>query len=478
MATFAIPTCDRPDLLSKSVASVTRAITPESGTRRIIVLDDSRSLASQDAARRIVEAAQKDAPVPVEYWGREERRRLVRRIVAADSTGIPERVITFALLGNDEAAGATGSGGSRNTALLLGAGGPVVSMDDDARFEFLTLRGTRVSPGKPVESIRDHDFGPIYVQGPVDTPRRFGALTDPVDMDVAGWIVSAFGNNRPGTDDNRCALRAVMTGIAGNRWYDRLEPPFHSRGAVRDVVYRSKRRYHRALRSGYALMQSNRYVATQVPFFVACCCGFDARTLLPPFPPDLIRSEDEVFLRFLKTMSRHNVIGHLPIMVRHDLAARRPDGFRAPGVAPLPITEVAKAIVADIVTTTFPHQGVEGLLETGKRMQERAGVSTADWLDYAHTVWVRSRSGKVITLEQLLNQYNESPAYWAEDVSQYIAALRLSVPNITNDSDREQILSLQRYMDTLGELLTWWPDIWNVAAELQRVGGLEGDRDE
>ena len=226
-----------------------------------------------------------------------------------------------------------------------------------------------------------------------------------------------FSSDTPAVRDNGQGghpLRAVMTGVAGNRWYDRLEPPFHSRGTVRDVIYRRKRRYRRALQSGYALMQTKRFAATEVPFFVTCCSGFDARDLLPPFPPDL-RPDDTVFMWFLRKFDRHGLIGHLPVMVRHDLGPRRPDRYRPPGDAEISLTEIVTGIVADVVNSSLPNHGAPGLIETGHRIREIAGLSLPDWIEFVHTIWVRSRGGTAAgSLERLLEQYNESPDYWAQ----------------------------------------------------------------
>nr|MDA3948244.1 hypothetical protein [Spirochaeta sp.] len=413
----------------------------------------------------VAESANVRSEVRIGYVGRAEKEQLVRQIIGADTRDIPEGVIRFALLGDEDVAVGAGSGGSRNTALLLSAGELVLSVDDDARFEFSTLAGTRLSEKGPPAVASDREFGEEYAQGAIDSLRRVDLLSGPVHRDVAQWMLTALGPDDASHPSGRRRVRAVMTGIAGNRWYDRLEPPLMSRGEPRDDIYRRKARYRRSLQSGYAVMQSKRYIATEVPFFVTCCSGFDSRDLLPPFPPDL-RPDDTVFMWFLRQFDRHGLVAHLPVMVHHDLGPRRPDRFRDPGEAGFSPTGIVTGIIADVVHRSVPNHGEQALLDMGGRFIEIANLSPSDWTEYVHSVWVRSLSGTAIGLERILQRYNGSPEFWAEDVRHYVSMMRAFVPRIPDEA-RWELGQMQRYIGKLGELLHWWPAIWRAAVTLK-----------
>ncbi|MFP4152552.1 MAG: hypothetical protein ACLFSV_06875 [Alkalispirochaeta sp.] len=499
MATFVIPTCDRPETLRRSLRSVLSALIPESGIRRVLVIDDARTEAGADAARRVVEEVSGNegvrplgkgsdlgvglAPsdeagtVPVGYIGRREKEILVQELAGACNGGVPESVIRFALLGDETIAVDRGSGGSRNTALLLSAGDAVVSLDDDARFEFLSLRGTslpsRTNPGKPIETVSQRSFSEEYVQGPVESLRSIERLAIPVDLDVAGWIVRTLGGPGVGTPGNAPRVRAVMTGIAGNRWYQRPEPAFFSRGKLREQVMRREGRYRRALTSGYATMQAQRYVATDAPFFVTCCSGVDARDFLPPFPPDL-RPDDTAFMSLLRRLDPGGMTGHLPVMARHDLGPQRPDPIRDPCEEKWSLSSVVTGIMSEVVSRGVPLRGDAGVSAVGRRLAEIAALPTPEWLDYIYTVWTRTVASAAAGLEHLLQRNHESPSFWEKDVHEFVARLRVCPPpaSASGSTGSEETERLQRYVGALGELLEWWPALWQAARERNGIADL------
>jgi len=488
MATFVIPTCDRPDTLRRSLRSVLSALTPESGIRRILVIDDARTEEGARAAQRVVEKvagvaagsvpgaavrvlrSDETGGVPVEYVGRREKEVLVRELSDASDGAVPERIVRFALLGDDKIAIDRGSGGSRNTALLTSAGEPVVSLDDDARFEFLSLRGASLPSGsrsgKPIEPVMQRMFSEEYVQGPVESLRKVERSGVPVELDVAGWIIRTLSENGPGAQGNTPRVRAVMTGIAGHRWYQRLEPPFFSRGELREYVMRGMRRYRRALTSGYAMMQAQRYIATDAPFFVTCCHGVDARDFLPVFPPDT-RSEDTMFMMLLRQIEPGGMTAHLPVMVRHDLGPQRPDPIRNPCQEKWSPSAIVTGIVNEVVSRGVPSRGDNGVSAVGRRLVELSSLSHTEWLDYIHTVWTRTVASSAAGLEHLLQRNKDSPAFWARDVREFADRLRSCPPPemTVGPSGTEEADRLQRYVGAFGELLEWWPAIWRGARQ-------------
>lgn len=466
MAIFAIPTCDRPNALARSLRSVVATVGIETHIETVLVLDDSRSAESAATNRRIADDYAGEVTIPIAYLGRGEKQQLAGELAKDDTVGVPPDVFDFALRGNAESAVGVGSGGSRNTALLLSAGVPLVSIDDDARFEFLSLNGTRRKRDEEVTIVSHREFAEEYVQGPVDSLRRIERLGRPVDLHVLDWIVSTLTMDHAASGENQRRVHAAMTGIAGNRWYERIEPPVIGRGSVRDTLLKNKRLYRKALSSGYAMMQAKRYVASDSPLFVTCCSGVDARRFLPPFPPDL-RPDDTVFMWFLRHGYPRGLIGHLPVMVRHDLGPRRRDGFRDPNADAYNSGDIVAGIVSDIVSQTRLDSAESSVVNIGDRLHERAILSEIDFADYVHTVWTRSIGSTVANLEMFLRRYNEKPTFWADDVHRYIDTLRSHSPIVPVDA-KEQLRRLQRYIGKLGQLLKWWPAIWDAAIERNR----------
>ena len=464
MASFVLPTCERPALLRRSLGSVLQALRADSGITVVRVVDDSRSVEGQQETRRVVEHLGANAEVPVVYLGPDERSRLAERIRQRVPGAVPADVLRHALLGWAEAPVGRGGGGARNSAVLAGAGEPVLSLDDDARFEFVALTDTLNNQDKSFETVEVREAGERFQQGTVDSLRRINRLTEPVEQDLVARMLEALGGS--GNDGTGRPVRAVMTGIAGNRWYQRLDPNFHSRGGPRELMLRSRRRFRRGLAAGYSLMQSRSPMLTDSPFLVTCCHAVQTQVLVPPFPPD-VRSEDTLFARLLRRYEPESLIAHLPVMVCHDLGPRRPDPWRDPHAQTPTRDTITTGMLTDTLNRAIPQPGRAGLRALGVRLQEVAALPPADWRAWAHAIWAQTLGAAAFSQKQSLARFNERPDFWATDVRRSHDRIASASPALSAPFLGE-LEAVRGYLHGMGDLLRWWPEIWDAALALQQ----------
>ena len=89
------------------------------------------------------------------------------------------------------------------------------------------------------------------------------------------------------------------------------------------------------------------------------------------------------------------------------------------------------------------------------------------------------KSKHIQSLEELLETYDGSPAYWSEDILNRIEAFRdlatsddLDIPSdIGPGRDPKEARALtRRLVRRYGELLYWWPVIFDAAKDLKDCG--------
>ena len=86
-------------------------------------------------------------------------------------------------------------------------------------------------------------------------------------------------------------------------------------------------------------------------------------------------------------------------------------------------------------------------------------------------------SNRIVALDHRLNIYRGKPGYWARDVAKYIDVLKgvISARPVPHDlmdgrSTKDARLMSQRLVGRFGQLLTWWPDMVDVAKYLKEKG--------
>ena len=471
MPTLTIPTSNRPEALQTCLGSF---VDRDQQFERILILDDSGSEKANTANEAAVGSVQGGRARSLEHVTRHKKKRLISRLKEISHGAIPETAIDFALFGDQRLQTVRGAGCNRNAGLLLCAGDRLVSIDDDARYGFSQTVQTAGAETKPLLYTPEPEFRELHVTGAVDSQRRIENLTEPLNEDAASLLLSNLSKQFETAPGRHGRVRLAMSGIVGNRWYDRPEALFFNEGPLREEIYRKRRRYLAARESGLAIMQAPAATATDATFFVTCFSAMDAKNILPPFPP-AGHADDTLFSLVMKGCYPNDLIAHLPFVVRHDLGPPRPvrkEHFYRKGVT---FNLMTGALIREASAVPQTDAADAAMRLIGRRMQRLAELSHEEWIEQCHDLRMRRIARTIEGLERRLERYNEKPAFWARDVERHIDFLRTdniepshAVPReLLVDNSEEDATALHRdFFRSYGELLTVWPEIWQAARTL------------
>lgn len=471
MPTLTIPTASRPGALQECLGSF---VDKNRQIERILILDDSGSDDAVAANGAVIKSVAGNSARSLEHVTRHKKKRLVSRLNEISHRAIPESVLRFALFGDPRMQTVRGAGCNRNAGLLLCAGDRLVSIDDDARYAFSQIVQTAGAETKPQQYSPEPEFRELHVTGAVDSQKRIENLTGPLNEDAASLLLSSLSKQFETAPDRHGRVRLAMSGIVGNRWYDRPEALFFNEGPLREEIYRKRRRYLAARESGLAIMQAPAATATDASFFVTCFSGMDATEILPPFPP-AGHADDTLFSLVMKGCYPNDLIAHLPFVVRHDLGPPRPvrkEHFYRKGVT---FNLMTGTLIREASAVPQTDSVDEAMRLIGRRMQRLAELSHEEWMEQCHDLRLRRIAQTIEGLERRLERYNEKPAFWARDVERHIEFLRTdniepshAVPReLLVDNSEEDATALHRdFFRSYGELLTVWPEIWQAARTL------------
>ena len=127
-----IPTCNRPESITTCLTSLIGNLKKYSRRPRILIVDDSENPASAQKTKEIAAHFQKEYGGIIECMDRSDRKIFAESV--SQKTGVPEEVVSFALLGDKKAGNTVGS--AENTFFLKTKGEKILIMDDDVICDF------------------------------------------------------------------------------------------------------------------------------------------------------------------------------------------------------------------------------------------------------------------------------------------------------------------------------------------------------
>lgn len=459
-----ITTCNRPELLKESLEAV---LWKDKATtlNRILVLDDSTDPEVVAHNRTLIHDDRGNRGLEVMHVDHETKNQLTREYTELSGGSVPQSVLQDVLFTPQCFTGVAGSGCNRNAGLLLTAGERYISIDDDARLEFSAL-----SDSGSLDFVMEKSFDGNYASGMIDKLSRMNDLIEP----FAGNVVEIMDLALDVTGDSPAKrTRLAMTGIMGRRWFDYPWTIIRSAGVFHDEVFYRRARYRRARLSGYAATQPSRAFVINYPLLVTCCYAADSSDILPPFPP-AVRTDDTIFSLLVHACYPDNLIAHIPAMVNHDLGAPRPFTKRdllAPG---LRFGDLITLIVRYLVRSEPYPDAESAMIHLGKKMQELGTLDHNEWSEFTRSLWLEQSGMEISALEGLLEKFNETPRFWAQDVHSRIDQIRQEASGLRHMVPREwqqthspeQAGALQRsFFQTYSEILLHWPAIWRIARE-------------
>jgi len=455
------------------------------------VVDDSRK--NNNGALEKVLASFAGAGATVLYAGVKEKAQFAQEIAAAaKGDGLPEDVVSFCLLG-DEGFSQT-YGANRNASLLAAPGELFITADDDVVCQPSVPGETPLTLF--LNSLNDPSVFRFY-----DNQKDLAKSVHTSDVDVLSFHEKLLGRtiaecmSALGPDtaldvecvspEATCSLRgaeSVVRLTAAGHWGDcGMESPrllLELNDASRELLMQSRHRYAKAKESRETFRRVTGFTVSKSALFAGMNIGMDGRRLLPPFLP-AGRNEDGMFAMVLHLCVDDALVGHLPLALQHS-----PPGPRSYEPGPMPNAAPRFAEIISTVASGFhpaaASSGVsERLFDLGKLFVDTGSMKMGDFRSYVEQAWVSESSRYIGFLEYLLAKHHGEPVYWAEDVESFIERLNdftvrgpIAAPRelLASQSPEQAIESCRRGVRRFGQLLQWWPVIWDSARALREKG--------
>ena len=483
---------DRPDSLLKSIESAA-AMSKKFGREiRFIVIDSSSSSETIEKILKRLKGFSKEMNVQVQYAGNKERQKFSRELSQfAAKDGLTKEIVDFALR-NTEGLEFT-PGVNRNALLMATIGEAFIHADDDTIFQFSMQEYTQDE--LDISSVFDPTDARFYR----DREQLLGKVSLGT-MDVIAFheklLGKRIGNCLPESEEalhlegisidlarllqrGGGQVRATMAGLCGDSGLRQPGMILYLTEEARERVMSSEIRYREeALLTREVYRKVKRLTVSGSSFFMTPHIGLDNRGILPPFFP-MSRNSDGLFGVTLRSCLNEALIGYLPLAVFHDPPGKRQ--FTADELTQISYN-VADLMILLILSFRYTHE----IKEVNVRLQSLGDylMRVGSLAENAFTEFVKARrlteiSQNIQHLHKLLDTYRGSPAYWREDVLNRIEALRryaqsecIDIPSdIGPGRDPKEARALcRRLVRRYGELLYWWPVIFDAAKDLKDCG--------
>jgi len=483
ITTVGFLTHNRSESLQRGITSYIDDVKRHGRQCDFAVIDGSSSPADRTQTRDLLRGLAAQHQVSLSYSGLDEKVAFAKRLV--NEFKIPQPVIDFALLGPEGFDVNTGT--NRNALLLQTAGELFFSADDDTTAELyeaprrtdgLTFFTEEPVEGwffadreKAVQSLRavDEDVLSIHEQWLGKELIRLSSIVDDDTIDYESLSTKYFQDLGSGTGKIVATLPGIVgdSGIGSPRWY-------LLSGDTRERLCDSNEKYQIAFSSREMLRAVRQINIGRVPSFMTTALGLDNRDLLPPFFP-VLRNQDSVFGITLVKAFHSAYLCHLPWALLHAPSeARR--YTPAIGSAYCGMSDILRYCIKAFETSFGYMPAAERLRAIGRHLMNFGAMPQDDFEEFIRIQFWDQASGTINRAEELLQQYEYSPDFWANDLESYANSLRGAllakesiIPFDLKDSEAPLTLT-QQLVYQFGELLHWWPDIVKATKQLRGDG--------
>jgi hypothetical protein len=419
-----IITCDCPPALERLLNSILKN-SDQASIDRCYVVDDSRSTEYAASNREHVNAANRQASMGVHYFGADEAREMVNKLV--ENLPQHEAEIRF-LLDRELWKEQKSYGVARNYSHLLSVGKPVIVFDDDTVCE--VCEPPRRQAG--VEFTGEPPEVDFYTSNDEWQELRATQARDPVarHMQCLGLglpaAVAQAGVQRLEQEALRHApqkfaiqLRpdshVIITecgsmgdpGTGSNHWIKMMP------GESRDRLLNSDITLQQALETRIYWLGRKRSVFHHSAN-MSQVTGFDNRQFLPPYFP-IIRGEDQIFGEITRFMYPTSVVleygwavPHLPIPERHWKKGEntQPIGSKFPGGLTREVINKTSECLAEDVSLRLEF--------LASLLKDLAGSPDKVLLDRFLQERQRYRASELRGLQTRIDESSELPAEWQD----------------------------------------------------------------
>ncbi len=465
-------TCDRVELFTRSVSSITNELTKQEHNKLFAAFDDSQSADIRDKKRDIISKLNLSSDQKNLYAGLEEKKDFIDRLL----TGLPadyHKSAEYMFFGDSDTSILKGPGGNRNSVLAAFAGSRYISFDDDMMLNNLTLPDSSFK-------ITFKEGKPEFKTGLFPDFNSIQNSSVPFTGDIFHLYESILGNEVkdliPGFDTGK--VRAVMAGFYGGRWNSRPHIYLFRDKIFNSDKYESKDVYKKIKHGALCHVQPINTLIFDTPLLYGATSSIDSSEIVPPFFPQL-RNEDTLWAFVLQACCKDSKIGFLPAALYHDREEKKPftkKDFKSVGAD----LGLQMTLIFSLISEKIKHNNSEDLFTIfGESLIELSEFPQNKWIEFCRAMWHKHVGDTVNSLNLLLETYEEEPHFWAKDVKKYIDRLKSTsmdaeafIPRELHSagSIKEAGKIHRKMLNSYGTLLTHWSQIWDVICKMNKAG--------
>ena len=489
MASVCLVTRNRPHILRRAVLSQLRNMRRYDHALKIVVFDDSDSLAVRNETKAWLRSLNESS---ISYAGFEERASFADAVAAG---GLPKCQVRFALLGVEGVACRTGA--NRNAMLLNCIPGLAMSYDDDmlpdqaivssSETDLAFLASNSGMELWPYPSRRiwwetlersSQDMVTIHRRllgkglrqclGEVLDKQGFVTLRQLPTRTLSEAIMGGYGT-----------VEVTVNGVVGDCGFGSPNGLLGMEGNTRDRLVRDVASFRNACISREVMFAPVSSIITDSMQFRSGSFALDLRNLLPPFFP-VQRNSDGAFGVLLRCCIPEAFMGLLPCAAVHlppeERRYKEDDVWRCAA-----LFRMSELLILCILSCSRELSDVhrsDRLRSLGSHLIAMADCTPGEFQLRLHALRSEQAEALIARYEAILRRYSRSPAYWAETVDKYLGCLRetirdpgcVSPQDLAEDSPEEGISRAMNYVAEYGRLLFYWPEIVDRARRLSLAG--------
>ncbi len=487
------PTKDREELLLRSVKSFIGNARAYGRSPLYCVLNDSASVSREPALLGALARISHETGSPFRYAGMNEKAAFIGKLSERLAPeGCPPDVIRFAL--SDFLRCGPTYGANRNASFLSTAGRMVFSVDDD----IVCAPAPAPVMERGMALVEIPDPAEHYFYNSRDELLKAVALRDTdilaVHEELLGRTVASIMNDENTTGDIRLDMgggpfleslltgpvrvAATMGGSYGDSGTGTPRALLIMTGASRERLTASENAYRESFRSRELVQVFTRTSISPAPYFQTMNVGLDNRVILPPAIP-VLRGEDYIFANTIRICMRNHVLGFPPWALAHFPGETRAFTENAAILPALFFSEQAFIAIHSFTPSPGMDAPRDRMQALGTHLRSIASMDGADYESFIKSRWIAQAGYRIGLMENSLMEYGHQPSFWARDLERAIKSMEefalkgeASVPSdlLQGRTPSEARALGKKILGMYGELLYWWPLIYDTARAMKQEG--------
>ena len=483
-------TSNRPDMLERWFKTRVAAADYIQKKPDIIVCDDTRNLKKLDKNKNIISKFRNQYSGNIYYFDEKAKSAYLNKIKDLLPDSIPDYILDFSLSINHDLPGRRTPGTNRNALFLITAGNNLYTSDDDIEYNFFSKQEKSSKYSFPDGKVFIPEFFPDmqtiesvlnkcdnfmlleYFEKFINTNLSFLINEQEVSLSNISSRTAMLQEN------NLLKIRALCLGYYGARWYENPYLPLSQRNNDIGEFFINRDNYNKIRHNGLNIMATDTYSVAAGDTLMGGTLCLNNKDLIPPCFPQGMR-DDTCLSLLLNECLEPSLALHQPVALYHNPVEK-------PQLTEADFTDVsanmgdyAIIILEKLTSLLICRHGKERLKDMGSHLQNFGKLKDSDFEEQLKLLQMGFLTKKMDHICFLLDLYNEEPAWWADDLKKYYKLLEKEA--LSSDSvipkelrvynDKSKAMNVfKEYLFNCGELLEWWPEIWEAAKYMNMEG--------